>query len=287
MKEVLNLIRVKHYIKNIYVWLAIIFSGRLLEINSLISVFFAFLAFSLTSSAVYIINDIKDKEKDKLHEKKKNRPIASGAISIKRAKLIASTCLILALIFNCFSTNNNYSYLYLGGYLILNLAYTFKLKEIPLLDITIIVIGFMIRMMYGAFVINVEISNWLYLTLISVSFFQALGKRRNEMSYKEEGQTRAVLKNYTKEFLDKNMYICIALSIVFYSLWCVDPITTATHDSELIIWSIPIVMLICMKYSMILEGSSDGDPVDVILSDKLLIALIAFLGLFMLFILYG
>ena len=275
ISEILKLMRVKHYVKNVYVWFAIVFSGSLFDYKSLLSILFAFLAFSFTSSFVYIINDIKDIEKDRLHEKKKKRPLASGKISIKLGVIIAFASLVVAAVFDYLAVSNTWgTVLYLLGYILINIAYSLKLKNIPLVDVAIIVVGFMLRMMYGAAVIGVEISGWLYLTAIAGSFFQALGKRRNEISKNETGKSREVLKSYTREFLDKNMYMCMTLTIVFYSLWCVDPATIVDKNGELLIWSIPLVLLVCMKYSMILEGNSDGDPVDVILSNKLLILLV-------------
>ena len=89
-----------------------------------------------------------------------------------------------------------------------------------------------------------------------------------------EKNTREVLKYYTKDFLDKNMYMCLALTIVFYSLWCVDSITAEKFNVNYLIWTIPLLIVICMKYSLNIEGDSYGDPVDVVLSDKILIALV-------------
>ena len=129
--------------------------------------------------------------------------------------------------------------------------------------------GFLIRVLYGSNITNIEVSNWLYLTIISASFYMGLGKRRNELKVQEKvGNTRNVLKYYNKEFLDKNMYMCLCMTIIFYSLWFQD------LNSKYIMWTIPIVLLICMKYSLNIESNSSGDPVEVLLKDKVLILLI-------------
>jgi hypothetical protein len=122
--------------------------------------------------------------------------------------------------------------------------------------------------------------------IIFVSFYFGFGKRRNEM-IKQGSSSRAVLKYYTKEFLDKNMYVCLTLAIVSYSLWCVDPINISKIGGNLLIWSIPFVVIIFLLYSLNIEGDSYGDPIDVVLSDKILLTSIALYGLFMFFILYG
>ena len=107
------------------------------------------------------------------------------------------------------------------GYLAINILYSIKLKHIPILDIAILTSGFLLRLLYGAEITGIGISNWLYLTILSFSFYMALGKRRNELT-KIGNETRRVLEYYNKSFLDNNMYTCMALGIVFYSLWCID-----------------------------------------------------------------
>ena len=266
------------------IFLPLIFSKNLGNVNLLLKVILAFLAFNFAASFVYIINDIKDVEKDKLHEKKKNRPIASGRISIKKATLFSIIILLCSFLFNYLALKKlDLSYLYIILYIVINILYSFGLKNIPLVDIVILVTGFVIRVFYGANIINVDVSNWLYLTIISGSFYLGLGKRRNEI--KRVGKdSREVLKYYTQSFLDKNMYMCLAISIVFYSLWTVD--MNVLGKNNLLIWTVPLVILILMRYSMNIENDSLGDPVDVILEDKILIGLVLIYVLFTMAILY-
>ncbi|MEG1141951.1 MAG: UbiA prenyltransferase family protein, partial [Clostridia bacterium] len=231
--------------------------------------------FCIISSVVYIINDIKDVDKDRLHTIKKNRPLAAKTISIKNAIILAIILLIFAITLNClcFGIDNFKSYGLLLIYLVLNIFYSFGCKNIPIVDIIILVSGFTIRVLYGATITNVIISNWLYLTVIAGSFYMALGKRRNEIK-KQGDKSREVLKKYSEEFLDKFMYSCLTLCIVFYSLWCVDPITILKVGTNILIWSVPVVIVILMKYSLNIESdSSYGDPIEVILSDKILMIL--------------
>lgn len=286
MKNYIKLMRPKHYLKNFLIFIPLIFSGLALESKILFSNIFAFLAFCLTASVVYIVNDILDKEKDKLHEKKKNRPIASGKVKVLNAVVLAIILFIMSFILNCIAVDgidfNSYNYILI--YIIINLTYSFGLKNIPLIDVTILVAGFLIRVIYGACITGVDVSSWLYLTVISISFYLGLGKRRNEI-IKSGTKTRDVLKHYNQEFLDKNMYMYLAITIVFYSLWCVDPVNTAKFGN-LIIWTVPLVILICMKYSMNIENDSYGDPVEVVFDDKILLSLIMLYGIIIMALLY-
>ena len=274
MLNYLKLIRVKHWIKNLLIFLPLLFSKEINNANVLLAIL-GFFSFSFASSVVYIINDIKDVEKDKIHPVKKNRPIASGVISINNALLMLIILLILSFaILIYLSSYNHFISMYIIGYILLNILYSVKLKNIPLLDVTILALGFLIRVLYGGVLINVEISSWLFLTILSISFYLGLGKRRNELIVQEKtGNTRKVLKYYNKEFLDKNMYMCLSMAIVFYSLWCQD------LNYEYIMWTVPFIILIFMKYSLNIESNNSGDPVEVVFKDKTLI----FLGLIYVF----
>lgn len=279
----LKLIRVKHYLKNFLIFLPIVFSGNLFKLNYLYKIIFGFLAFCFVCSIVYIINDIRDLEKDKLHPKKKNRPLASGSISKTQAFIVIAILLASAYICSLFININLYSLLLLVIYLVLNILYSMGLKNVPLVDIIILVSGFVIRVLYGGAIISVEVSKWLTLTIVAMAFYLALGKRRNEISINTN--TRNVLKYYNIEFLDKNMYMCLSLAIVFYSLWTVD-INVLNRINENVIWTVPLVIMICMRYSMIIEGNSDGDPVEVVVGDKVLLLLLMIYCLILFLMLY-
>ena len=271
MKYFIKEMRVHHYIKNLLVFVPLACSGQLFNLDKLLSSIYAFLSFCFISSAIYFINDIRDIDKDRNHPIKCKRPIAAGQISIKSAVVFTVFLIIFAIAFNvlCF---NIFSSLLLLLYFAINLGYSFGLKNIPLLDIAILVAGFLIRALYGSVVTDIQISNWLYLVIISVAFYLSLGKRRNELT-KHGDDTRKVIKKYPFAFLDNNMYVCMALIFVFYALWTVDEKTIAVHHTGGLIWTVPVVMLIFMKYSLTVEGNSDGDPVEVLIHDKVLVGL--------------
>lgn len=268
----LRLMRVRHYVKNLLVFAALGCSGRLFQADKLTAALAGFAAFCAASSVVYIINDIRDREKDRLHPTKRERPIASGRVSPRSAGILAGVLLLAALLCNALVFRPLSSVL-LALYVALNLAYSFGLKDVPLVDTAILSAGFLLRVMYGAAVTEIPISNWLYLTVIALAFYFSLGKRRNELKrLSAGGGTRRVLEYYSLGFLDKNMYMCLSLANVFYALWCVDAGTSSRYGAPLV-FTVPVVLLILMRYSMDVESDSDGDPVEVLLRDRALAAL--------------
>ena len=287
MKKILSyikLMRPHHYIKNILILLPIIFSKNIFNWNILKTSIISVVAFSLMSSIVYILNDIMDVEADKKHEKKKFRPIASGAVSIKSAIVLAVILFVISILLNWYIRANVWAIVIFYGYLVMNILYSIKLKHVPIVDIVILAFGFMFRVMYGSATTAIAISDWLYITILAFSFYMGLGKRRNE--YRKLGQDgRKVLKYYNDGFLSNNLYMCMGLGIIFYSLWCMD-ISQSINSFINIIWTVPLVLIICMKYSLDIESDSLGDPVDVILSDKLLIGLALIYGIIMFIALY-
>ena len=277
----LKLIRVKHWIKNGLVFLPLFFSGCLFEIDLLIKAILAFFIFSLTSSVVYVNNDISDVEKDKKHPIKKKRPLASGIISIKTARIIEVVLLLIDIVMIgilwYMGMHSVGVFIIPFVYLILNIFYSKGLKNVPIVDVDILVSGFVFRVMYGGVVTAVEVSKYLYLMIIFGSFYLGFGKRRNEI-IKNSTNSRKVLKLYNKDFLDKNMYVCLGLAIISYALWCLDPSTIMRIGNDYIFWTIPLVMIIFQLYSLDIEKDSHGDPIEIVLSNKkLLITIIIYI----------
>ncbi len=284
MKNFLKLLRVKHYIKNILVFVPLAFTGGI-DFSKIFFCIIGFLSFSLISSCIYIINDAKDIEKDRLHPKKKNRPLASGAISVKIGILIAILCLLFsisAILYIILIYEIKYTALiWLIVYFILNLFYSLGFKNIPIVDIIILMSGFLIRILFGAVLADTFVSSWLYLTVMSGAFYFALGKRRNEITRTEiVGKTRKVLEAYNHNFLDKFMYVSLAMANIFYALWAKE------YPKKYMILTVPFVVIICMQYSLDIEGDSDGDPIEVVFSDKKLLCFCLLFFVFMSLILF-
>ena len=284
----IRLLRPTHLMKNGLIWLPIFFSHRLLEWETFFAAAMAFLSFSLAASSVYVFNDICDAGKDRLHPKKCRRPIASGLIPIPVAAGVWIVMIAGAILLNIFfSARRNgvmLSLILLLVYLVLNVGYSIKWKNIPIVDVAILSSGFLIRVLYGGEFYSIQTSPWLFLTVFSISVFMGLGKRRTELKQLgREGRTRTVLKSYTADFLDKNMYLAASLGIVFYSLW-----SMSVHAGVKVIWSVPLVAFCFMRYSYVIETKdSNGDPVSLILKDLPLLLLGSVAALFLFVAFYG
>lgn len=249
LKYLLKEMRVHHYVKNLLVYAALACSGNFFDAEKLMPATLIFAAFCFTSSIVYMINDIKDVEKDRNHPTKCKRPIAAGNISISLAIFVCVVLFVVATVC-CIASKSLMASFLLLLYLCLNVAYSMGLKNVPILDVSILVSGFLIRLICGAVAADIVVSNWLYLTVISLAFYLALGKRRNELK-KTAGNTRSVLKKYPESFLDKNMYLFLALAIVFYALWSVDPVTIGFYGF------FPKQMLGIVKYKLHLSSKEE------------------------------
>lgn len=287
MRSMLMLMRPKHYLKNILIFIPLVFSKNLCNAQLLLKSMLGFCAFSLLASVVYIFNDIHDVEADRLHEIKRNRPIASGNISISFAYIMSVILLIVSAICNIMCKCELRTFVIMALYFLTNLGYSLGLKHVPFLDVILLVAGFLLRVMYGAALIHVELSSWVYLTVISLSFYLGLGKRRNEIKKAGiTGGTRKVLAYYTYEFLDKFMYLCLTLAVAFYALWSADKDIIANYQTDKLIWTVPFVIVLLMKYSADIESNSYGDPVDVITHDRVLVILSAVFCLSLLALIY-
>lgn len=281
LKQLIKLIRVKHYVKNLLIFFPLVFSKSNLSLEVIIEAIVGFIVFSFMTSIVYVLNDLHDLEDDRNHPIKRKRPLASGSISKSQARIIVVGLLVMILTIETLVHGFKFHQVYLIFYLLINLLYSYWLKEIPILDVSVIVAGFLLRIYYGGELFNISISNWLTLTIIAFSYYLAFGKRRNELQ-KNGAHSRPVLKYYQQDFLDKMMYVMLSLFIVFYSMWVV----LAVSDKTSLIWSIPIVMMIVFRYSLIIESDSYGDPADILFSDKFLLVLSGLFGLYMLLALY-
>ena len=288
MKEILKLIRVKHWLKNILIFLPIFFSVNVSNKELLKVSLIAFIVFCLSASIVYIINDLNDLEKDKNHPVKKLRSLASGKITISTAIIIIVilTLISLTLSFYLYTINNNILVILIPViYIVVNILYSIILKDIPIIDVSVIVLGFVLRVMYGGVVTNIEVSKYLYLMIIFGAFFLGFGKRRNEI-IKNGTKSRKSLDYYNQSFLDKNMYVMLGLAVMSYTLWCVDKDTINRIGNDYLFWTIPLVIIILQLYSLNIEGNSYGDPIDVILSDKKLMLTSTIYAIIMTVLLY-
>ena len=202
--QLIILARPVHWVKNLGIFAALVFSGGLFDAKQFLTVFWAFLAFNLAASSVYVINDIFDVKRDRLHPRKKHRPIAAGKVPIWLAIITATMLFSAAMVWA--EAISHFFFILLLFYVALQIAYSVVLKHIHVVDILIIATGFVIRVYSGAFIIDAHLSVWFLLCVISVALFLAAGKRRAEYAaLGAGGETRKSLTNYSRELL--NSYV--------------------------------------------------------------------------------
>lgn len=261
------LLRIRHWIKNFIILIPAFYGGVVLQKDVLPRLLIGFLSFALCASAIYTLNDLCDAEKDRMHPVKCSRPLASGAVSRTEGIVLLCICTATALVLDWLLCGFRIGALIPVLYLLLNLLYSLSWKNKPVTDIVILVSGFFLRMLYGSYITDVRISNWLYLTLIALSLFMAFGKRRNEKRSCGDS-TRSVLSRYTDSYLNSSMYIYLAIFLVFYALWSTD-----AGALPGMIYTTPLVIIMAMRYTFTLESDPHGNPVDMILGDKILLLL--------------
>lgn len=268
IKSIVKLARISHWIKNTFIFVPLIFSKHLLEAHFIIDTILAFFAFSFISSSIYVINDIFDRELDKKHPKKSKRPIASGAVSIN-AGISFSAILFLSAGLIAYFTNYQFQ-IVIGLYFILNFAYSIKLKRVVLIDLLIIASGFLLRILAGAFVIDVMISKWLILTTLFISLFLAVMKRKSEMNLDNDGViTRFVLMDYSDELINLITSVSVSGVIICYALYTVSDRTVQNFGSENLVFTILFVLYGVFRYTFLVYKKNLGENVvETILNDK-------------------
>ena len=276
--NILKLIRTNNWIKNLTVIVPVFFAGRLLNqsINELTNLILLFLVFCLSSSFIYIINDIKDIEKDRLHPKKSKRPIASGEVSIQKAVIIDVVLLIGACVGLCFLPIS--SIFCVIAYIIINLLYCFGMKNIAIVDVTSISIGFILRMFAGGIVSNTPITNWIIILVFLLMFSVALAKRRDDLVLSENNNEtfRKSQSGYTLQFIDLAKSISFSITIVAYIIYSVSHDVTTRMNSEYVyITSLPVFIGIIRYLQLSIVYKRSGSPVDLLFKDKFLITTIA------------
>jgi decaprenyl-phosphate phosphoribosyltransferase len=246
MKHVIRLLRVKQWIKNLFVFLPLFFAGEFLNTTLLMGSLLAFFTFSFTSSIIYILNDHKDIEKDRLHPVKKDRPMANGDISKKNALLLLVPLTLAVVLLSIF----NFTFLSimpLALYFVLNLFYTYILKTIAIIDIAIIATGFVLRVVFGGLVTAIYVSKWALLLTFSLALVLALGKRRGEL-VSVQSDARPTLNGYNLPFIDTTLTITIAITIVCYIMYTISPDVVDGFGSEYVYATTIFVLLGLLRY---------------------------------------
>ncbi len=287
--QFIRLLRPHQWLKNAFVFTGLIFAHAWHQPQIIIAVINATIAFCFMSSSVYILNDILDLQQDKLHPSKKNRPIASGAISVKQALPLAIILFIAALSIGYVASLKVLVVLLI--YAIINVLYCIELKHIVIIDVFVIAFGFMLRIIAGTWGVGIAPSQWLMLCGLMITLFLGFTKRRAEIAGMEEGaiiSQRKVLEHYSPTILDKLIGITATGTIITYSLYTVSPSTIQIQGTANLIYTVPFVMYGIFRYIYLLHNAirkNGEDTASDLLKDKhLLVTVIAWFVLLIILI---
>lgn len=269
----IRLLRPHQWLKSGFVFVGLLFGHAWNDTQTVVQVLLAAAAFSLAASAVYVGNDLVDRERDRLHPKKRHRPLASGTISVGAALGVGLLCLLLS---GALAWQASPKVLAIvAAYLLLNVGYTLGLKHVVLLDVFIIAAGFMLRILAGTLGVGIAPSHWLLLCGLMVTLFLGFAKRRAELMALDDAASghRRVLDDYDPALLDKLIGICAAATIVSYSLYTVSAETQTLHGTDWLAATVPFVVYGMFRYLYRLHRESGGgDPAVDLLTDRHLLA---------------
>lgn len=280
-------LRPGQWTKNLLVFAGLLFAKRLFDPRAIADATAAFTIFCALSGAVYLINDIADRDVDRRHPIKARRPIASGALPVAAAASSA-VVLIVGGLAGAFFINVNFG-LVVAGYLALQVLYSIKLKHLVILDVLAIAIGFVLRAVGGAFAITVEISHWLLICTILLALFIALAKRRHELVLLADGATshRPILVEYSSYLLDQMIAVVTASTLVAYIFYTISPETQEKFGTALLELTIPFPIYGIFRYLYLVHRrDGGGSPAELLLTDRPLLACVALWAASVAFIIY-
>ena len=272
LEHYIQLLRPLQWIKNAFVFAPAFFSTNLLKPEFFWPTLVVFASFCLISSAIYCFNDLRDVEADRLHPKKRKRPIASGTVSIRGGYIMMLLCTIGALLLIPFAQSPNTPYLYIiiSGYWLMNMAYCLKLKQYAILDVTIIAIGFVMRILAGGLATDIWISHWLVLMTFLATLFLALSKRNDDYRIFEQTGTkpRVSITGYNKTFINEATAIIASVTMVCYIMYTMSPEVIERMGTRYVYLTSGWVLAGLLRYlqNMIVYGLS-GSPTKSLVKD--------------------
>jgi len=264
----------EQWVKNLFVFVPLFFSGSITNVDLLTKSIVAFVIFSLTASVVYILNDYNDIEADRKHPEKRRRPLASGAISKRQAVAI----LIVLLVINSIAVFLAQIYFHqnlwkfaviIGFYFVMNLAYTFRLKHVAIVDISIIAVGFVLRVLSGGYITGIKTSQWAILLTFVLALVLAIGKRRGELiNAQVSGKTRRALDGYNVQFADITLSISVTLAIVCYLMFTLSP-EVQMRFHERVFYTVIFVVFAFLRYlQQTLVYNRTESPTKIVYRDR-------------------
>lgn len=269
MMQLIWSMRPKQWVKNLFIFAPLVFSENLFAVTLVMKAVMAFFIFCLLSGCVYIINDIMDLEKDRMHPIKRFRPLASGQVSVTAAKSFALFLFAVSLVLS-FYLSASFG-LVACIYFLLNLLYSFYLKNVVIVDVFIVATGFFLRVFGGAKVIDVDVSSWLLVCTILLALFLAFSKRRNELVILNEEATRhrKILAEYSPYFLDQMISVTTTSTVVSYLLYTISDETVAKFHTRALILTVPFVLYGIFRYLYVVhQKEGGGNPTTALLTDK-------------------
>jgi 4-hydroxybenzoate polyprenyltransferase len=279
--------RPKQWTKNLILFAGLIFAHHLFFLDSIVKTIAAFFLFCFLSSAIYIVNDIKDVERDRAHPLKSKRPIAAGQLPIGIAAISAAIIASIALVFT-FLLDVEFGYV-ATIYFLLFFAYSFSLKHIVILDVLTLAIGFVLRAIAGAVVIDVEFSSWLLLCTILLALFLGLSKRRHELVLLGDNahSHRKILEEYSPHLLDQMIGVVTASTLMAYALYTMAPETREKFGTSYMILTIPFVIYGIFRYLYLVhQKEQGGNPTTVLITDRPILLNILLWGLVSVLLIY-
>lgn len=263
-------LRPAQWSKNVFVLAPATFAGSLLDRGTLGASTIAFVAFCAAASAVYLFNDLRDREQDRRHPRKRLRPVASGAVGTATAAA-TGVALAAAALFAAWTLNRETALL-VGLYLLANLLYSLWLKEVVIVDVMVLASGYVIRVVVGATAVGVTVSAWLLLCTVFLSLFLGFSKRRHELVLlpDDAGEQRAVLDQYSPTFLDQMMNVVTASTLLSYALYTTADETVVRFGDYGLVWTVPFVLFGIFRYLYLIhqaDNPKQRNPTELLLYD--------------------
>ena len=269
--KILSLIRPHQWLKQIFIFLPLFFDKKLLNIDCLVDALCAFIAFSLAASAIYCLNDICDIEVDKMHPKKRFRPLASGKISKMQAYVIMTTLIFASFGIAAFVFESKNLFVIIAIYIIINIGYCIRLKHVAIVDVFIIAIGFCLRVVAGGVATDIWISQWIVLQTFLLALFLAFAKRRDDVIlFNRDGKkTRKNISRYNLDFLNNAISIVATMTMMCYIIWCVsDDVINRMGTNKLYITAVFALMGVMRYLQIAMVDNKSGSPTKILIKDK-------------------
>ncbi len=290
IRDIIRLIRPAHWIKNVVVLLPVVFGQQMTSPEAWGCALWAAVAFCLASSAAYVLNDIADREGDRQHPTKRDRPLASERVPVQQAVVLGAVLGPLALLFT--APLHRGVTIVLAAYLGLQILYTVACKHRVLLDVICIALGFVLRAVGGAVAIRVAISPWLFICMFTLCLFMGFCKRYSEIVSFEDtasaGRHRATLLHYTPQLLTHLVTVSAGIAVVAFLVYSLSERTIEQFGSAYFIYTLPVVVYAVFRFAMLSMQGRYRDPTDLILHDRpFQVTAAVWLGLILLLIQYG